>query len=860
MVDLELMTAGGDARDLMVRFGSVLAAMSFIFAYVIVPRYLTSGLAHARLARLAWMDEEFLISATIAVSGLCAVMSWNTVYPDKRDSLILGLIPVRLRTMIGARIAAIATVLGAAIAALNSFTGLLFPVALDSGPLDGVRAYLTWWLVICAAGVFTFCAGLALQGLVSQLLPWRLFLRVSGVLQLLALFTVLALLFLTPPFDTLHPPAFIPSFWFVGLLHELRRDPSPLFDNLALRALFGMGVAIPVATVLYVVCWTRNVRRIVESPEILPAKRTRFAVWLARRWSPAPFERAILLFTARTMARSRQHRLMLAIYGGFAFAMSLAFCGSFLDGTSRESWNRPNGPFLIAGILLLSCTVVGTRAIFALPIALPANWIFRITAVHRPADYFAPVRKSLYTFGALPLWAAAAICYLAIWPGRPAFQHVLILALIGVTLVERSLYQFRKIPFTCSWLPGSTQGKLKASMWGFGFLILAGSLSMFELWTVDKLARMVTIVAILSAVAIRSRMRTAEFAADPGNRLQFEDTPHAEIFALDLRQDGNWSGDEAYVEAIDPNMGRSLARRMMPFAVGAAMLLTAGFVYEQAGEWRDRREFPRVGRSVDIGGRSLNIFCSGSGSPAVVFDAGDVRPGYSWLPVQREVAAMTRACWYDRAGYGWSDAAPGARTGADMAEDLYRLLHAAGIAPPYLLVGQQAGGFDVRVFADRHRSEVIGMVLVDSADEFEEPDRIPVSLLGSYWEYLPRPTWGLAAGVSSALGHLGLARLMDGGPGAARGGLSGRDTAIIHSLQIQAKSFDTYLREGLDRDQTTAQVREIRSLGDIALVALSGAGNRQAGTQARLAALSTRGRVASAEAVTEAVREVLDWK
>jgi pimeloyl-ACP methyl ester carboxylesterase len=296
----------------------------------------------------------------------------------------------------------------------------------------------------------------------------------------------------------------------------------------------------------------------------------------------------------------------------------------------------------------------------------------------------------------------------------------------------------------------------------------------------------------------------------------------------------------------------------MPFATGAAMLLTAGFIYEQAGEWRDRREFPQVGRAVDIGGRSLNIYCSGSGSPAVVFESGDVRPGYSWFPVQREVAAMTRACWYDRAGYGWSDAAPRARTGANIVEDLHRLLHAAGVAPPYVLVGQSFGGFNVRVFADRYRGEVSGLVLVDSADEFEEPDRIPVSLLGSYWEYVPYPLWGVAAGVSSALGHLGVARLMDGGPGAARGGLSARETATIHSLQIQAKSFDAYLREGLDRDQTTAQVRAIRGLGDIPLVVLSGAGNRQARTQARLAALSTRGRVATPEAVAEAVREVLD--
>src|ERR1700691_881279 len=162
IVDLELIAAGGDAQGLIVRFGSLLAALSFVVAYLMVPRYFTTAHSHKQLARFAWNDEDFLISATITVAGLCAVMAWNTVFPDRRDSLILGLIPVRLRTMILARMAAIGSVLGAAIAAINIFTGLTFPFALSLGFVDGLRSLLIWWMVLLAAGVFTFCAGLVL--------------------------------------------------------------------------------------------------------------------------------------------------------------------------------------------------------------------------------------------------------------------------------------------------------------------------------------------------------------------------------------------------------------------------------------------------------------------------------------------------------------------------------------------------------------------------------------------------------------------------------------------------------------------------------------------------------------------------
>jgi len=882
-VDPELMAAGGDAQGLIARVGSMLAALSFVLAYLIVLPYATSGSFDGGLTLKTWNDEEFLISTTITVAGLFAVMAWNTVFPDRRDSLILGLIPVRTRTMILARIDAIATVLSAVVVAVNIFTGLSFPFVMATGALDGIRSFAAWWLTLAAASVFTFCSGLLLQGIAAQLLPWMWFLRISGMLQLAALFVVLGLFFLTPAFDPANLPVFIPSFWFVGLLHVLRGDANTVFPTLATRAITGLAVVITMAAILYVLAWGRNIRRMVEAPEILPARHSRFTNRLVKFCSPAPFERSILLFTARTIARSRQHRLMLAIYGGFAFALSLAFSGGLLR-SMREAWSKPNEAFLLAGFLLLAGAVAGTRAIFALPTALQANWIFRIAAVHRPGAYFAAVRRSLYTIAALPVWIATAICYLAIWPGRPAFEHILVLALIGIVLVERSLYQFRKIPFTCSWLPGSTHGKMKAAVWGCVFIVLGFFAAQIELWTMEKLARMLILLSLLGAAAFRARRATTEFAAEPDNRIQFEDLPPGEIFALDLRQDGGWSGDEAYVEAIDPSKGRGLGRRIRPFAIGAVLLLMAGFVHEQVEEWRDRRQFPQIGRSVDIGGRSLNLYCSGTGSPAVVFDAGGNQPGYSWILVQPEVAKRTRSCWYDRAGYGWSDPAPGPRSSADIADDLHKLLRAAGVPPPYVVVGHSFGGFNVRVYAGRYRNEVAGMVLVDSSDAAKGP--LPESVQAPARRYVPDWLWGPAEVVSQWLVHLGVGRLIDEGAGGSNGAMSARDLAIIHSLQLEAKAFDMAMREGRDRDESAAQVRAIRSLGDLPLIVLTGAGNlkppdgesdgdsndlrtqigfmrnRVYGTQKRLAALSTRGQqiiLPVGHAIpTEAPRAVID--
>src|SRR6059036_1183737 len=118
----------------------------------------------------------------------------------------------------------------------------------------------------------------------------------------------------------------------------------------------------------------------------------------------------------------------------------------------------------------------------------------------------------------------------------------------------------------------------------------------------------------------------------------------------------------------------------------AVIAVLAGRTYEVIGERCDKERLPQVGRSVDIGGRSLNIFCSGTGAPPVILEAAG-GPGYFWTGIQSEIAKFTTACWYDRAGEGWSDPGPFPRMSASIAADLHELLHHASIPAPYVLAG-----------------------------------------------------------------------------------------------------------------------------------------------------------------------------
>ena len=119
---------------------------------------------------------------------------------------------------------------------------------------------------------------------------------------------------------------------------------------------------------------------------------------------------------------------------------------------------------------------------------------------------------------------------------------------------------------------------------------------------------------------------------------------------------------------------------------------------------------------VDVGGRTLRIVCSGpinSGRPTVVFENGSGPALSTWSRVMDELQATDRSCAYDRAGVGASDDAPSPWTTQDQVDDLTRLLDAAGVRGPIVLVAHSLGGWNAILYTADHPEQVVGAVLVD---------------------------------------------------------------------------------------------------------------------------------------------------
>lgn len=69
--------------------------------------------------------------------------------------------------------------------------------------------------------------------------------------------------------------------------------------------------------------------------------------------------------------------------------------------------------------------------------------------------------------------------------------------------------------------------------------------------------------------------------------------------------------------------------------------------------------YAKAGQLVTVAqGRKINLRCAGNGPQTVMLEAGSHTDSTTWFRVQPLLAASTRVCSYDRAGYGFSDVGP----------------------------------------------------------------------------------------------------------------------------------------------------------------------------------------------------------
>lgn len=353
--------------------------------------------------------------------------------------------------------------------------------------------------------------------------------------------------FLEPQIDSLkmltapenrHAFLWLPPYWFFGLFHQLNSSMHSTLESLAPRAWMGLAIAIIAAAGTYTVSSLRTMRQIIEEPDIAPGLR-------GFRWLPRfgnSTQTAIGQFCVRALARSRQHRLIFAFYLGIGLAFTILLL-RFLATNSQQAgahaediWHQANVPLLVATIMMLALAIFGARVTFSFPLELRANWIFRTVGVHDSKKILIAARRVLLLISAGPIWLISTGVCLWLWPWRQAAAHIVVLALLGMILVDLALWDFRKIPFACSYLPGKSQVHMAV----IAAVILVMLVAQSVLWEQQALLnswKSIAMLVVVAAAAAIVRRATNALGRSDETALQFEETDPSALLQLGLSRE-----------------------------------------------------------------------------------------------------------------------------------------------------------------------------------------------------------------------------------------------------------------------------------------------------------------------------------
>ncbi len=519
----ELVSRQAEARITLIHILVVLTVPGFVISAGLINKY--AALAHGPEAAgyLAALDDKtWFLYFSMVVMGFVTVLEWDSLFPDRRDYLILASLPIGSRTVLAAKVKALFQFLLLFTVFVNLMPALLFPFIAGGGPLVFLARFVFSHVVSVFAGnAFVFLSLIALQGLLMSLLGPGAFRKISRLVQFLLLVSLLTLFFLMPivSFAKLKQSpvalALFPPAWFLGLYETLLRGRTPEFAALAWQAVAGLSVAGLGFTVTYLAAYRRHVRRVLEGVRTGTQGR---ATWrealgsLAQRiLFRSAGERAVFNFILRTLMGSEKHRVYLGAYLGVGVAFVAMGVISLVGRHGYSALHEFRSELLSTPLVLAFFTLVGMRAVFAIPARLEANWIFRLTEQSEKRPYLAGVHRAMLFLGAIPVMVAVApFCVLA-WGWRAAGLHMIYATLLVLLLLECLIFRLDKIPFTCTYLPGKANLRLLILPYIIAFTTYAYTMTRLELHLVRNPARFATFACaaflLLVAAVVRRHRR-----------------------------------------------------------------------------------------------------------------------------------------------------------------------------------------------------------------------------------------------------------------------------------------------------------------------------------------------------------------
>ena len=205
-------------------FLSIGISMKFLFMLFPSP---------GRTALLAVGDRLVFVALAMIVMSLVAVMTWDALSLDARDTAIFGPLPLERGVIVRAKLRAVGILAGGFALVMSAMSSLFHPTLMVSrlpiGIIPALALMVIHLAVMLAAGLFAFASVFLFREILRALLGMR-FSRISAGLQAVMIVALVTTFLLLPAIlnrarrPESRAAQMLPLIWFVGL-HEALAGP-----------------------------------------------------------------------------------------------------------------------------------------------------------------------------------------------------------------------------------------------------------------------------------------------------------------------------------------------------------------------------------------------------------------------------------------------------------------------------------------------------------------------------------------------------------------------------------------------------------------------------------------------------------
>ncbi len=509
--DSELISTPGAWTNVAAGTAAVLMSGWIVLAFTLLAKYHKLSEMHFTAARIRsemLADQDALAGIAVCLTLLLLGLIWQSIYPSLTDCLALAGMPVSAADLFASKFLSLVLVLAAFVVLMP------LPSAAVLSMMSGVN-FFEALLHISASCAIVFFGSIAVQGVLLQILPLSLF--ESAAIWMQAAFVAAGL----------------------GGLPYASRNGIPRVPDQWLAAAFLIPAAL--AFLAYAASYGRSRQLLLEAP------RPRVGGGLLQQWDlfdalthlcvKDPREQAALAFFWKTMRRSRIHRLTVLLYAGLASAWLMQ------SATNQLNNENEGAVFTVYPLVLMALALFGMRHLFALPVELRANWMFQLTERDCRAAWRNATSRFVLSCGVAPVTVVGAVLagiHGGLWTG---LAWAALAWMFGAAAFEHLFREWRKLPFTCSYLPGKRPLIVNIAIFAcLSPLLFPVAWILYHAAT-NPASFLIVLTLEYALWALLRRARLRVWAIAP---LRYEEAPESEVDLFQLNSDGTTLAQEEF--------------------------------------------------------------------------------------------------------------------------------------------------------------------------------------------------------------------------------------------------------------------------------------------------------------------------